>query len=345
VLASCSFDPSQEQEAFAHLQVFKGPELKFSRLRKSPADQRAVLAFLNSSCITSATAAAIVFHKPYMVVTKYCDLVIEPSMREGGVDFYARGANIAATNLLATTMPVFLNPKSWSDFLALFVRVVRERTPALFEEWRRSAELIHSHLQHTEPTLASSFAPLLLMHDADQLFRTLSHDELDPLVPAYCSMAGYWGKSIAGLYELIADESKVLARQRDRLLALSDPNLKSVTIGYDRRKMDLPLQVADITAVDSTSHRQVQFADILAGAIASAAKARAKGPLQAGTFPRQVFEACFAKRIIIDAVWPNHEVDPKDLGTDIKPGPDDVDAATYMAMALKGHPATRKANS
>jgi hypothetical protein len=142
VLASCSLQADQEQEAFSHLQQFKGPELKFSRLRKNPAGQRAVLAFLGSASVTSHTAAAVVFHKPFMVVTKYCDLVLEPSFRKAGADFYARGANIATANLLATTMPVLLNRTTWFSFLSLFVRVVRERTPGLFNEWRRSAELI-----------------------------------------------------------------------------------------------------------------------------------------------------------------------------------------------------------
>src|ERR1035437_6104383 len=129
VLASCSLQADQEQEALSHLQQFKGPELKFSRLRKTPAGQRAVLAFLGSASVTSKTAAAVVFHKPFMVVTKYCDLVLEPSFRKAGVDFNGRGRNIATANLLTTTMPVLLNRTTWSNFLSLFVRVVRERTP------------------------------------------------------------------------------------------------------------------------------------------------------------------------------------------------------------------------
>ena len=345
VLASCSFDPSQEQEAFSQLQNFKGPELKFSRLRKTPGGQRAVLAFLNSASVTTTTTAAVVFHKPYMVVTKYCDLVLEPSMRQAGVDFYARGANIATANLLTTTMPVFLNRKTWTDFLALFVLVVREQTAMLFNQWRQSAELIYSHLEYTQPDAADFFAPVFLMRDANEFFRTLNADELDPLVPAYHVMAGHWGKCVGASYELIADESKVLAKERLRLLALSDPTLKSVTVGYDRRKIEFPLKVADIVTVDSTVHRQVQFADILGGAIAGAAKARTKSALQAGTFAHDVFEVCFAKGLIINAVWPNHEIDPTDLGTDIEPGPNDVDLPTYTGMILGGHPATKKSGT
>ena len=100
VLASCSFQVDEEEEVLSHFQQFKGPELKFSRLRKTAAGQKAVLAFLAAAQVTSNTAAAFVIHKPFMVVTKFCDLVLEPSFRKAGVDFYKRGTNIATANLL-----------------------------------------------------------------------------------------------------------------------------------------------------------------------------------------------------------------------------------------------------
>ena len=345
VLAACSFASSQVQEAFKPLQDFKGPELKFSRLRKTTGGQQAVLAFLNSACLNSGTAAAVVFHKPYMVVTKYCDLVLEPSMRMAGVDFYAHGLNLATANLLTTRMPVSLNPITWFEFLALFVRVVRERSPILFNQWRTSAELIHSHLEYAQPELAGYVAPILLVRNADEFLRTLIADELDPLVPAYHVMAEHWGKSIGTHYDLVADESKVLAKERGNLLRMSDSRLRHVIVGYDRRKIELPLMVANIIAVDSTTEQQVQFADILGGAIASAAKARLRAPLQNGTFGRKIFETCFSKGLIINAVWPDNEVDPKALETDTKPGPADVDPATYAAMVFQSHSYTKKSNA
>ena len=109
VLASCSFEVDEEREVLLHFQNFKGPELKFSRLRKTAAGQNAVLAFPASAQVTSNTAAVFVIHKPFMVVTKYCDLVLEPSFREAGIDFYKRGMNLATANIL-TTMPTLLNP-------------------------------------------------------------------------------------------------------------------------------------------------------------------------------------------------------------------------------------------
>jgi hypothetical protein len=252
--------------------------------------------------------------------------------------------NIATANLLTTTMPVFLNPTTWSNFLSLFVRVLRERTPSLFTEWQRLAKLIFAHLEQTEREAAKFFAPVFLMSDSSELFETLGDDELDPLVPAYYVIVDHWGKSVGDVYEVVADESKVLARERERLLALSDPNLKPVSAGYDRRKMDFPLKVSDIVAVDSMAHRQVQLADILSGAIASATKALTRGALQPGTFAHDILELCRSKEIIIGTLWPSRDVGPAALDTDITPSPNDVGLARYAAMIFGGDPSTRKSS-
>jgi hypothetical protein len=37
------------------------------------------------------------------------------------------------------------------------------------------------------------------------------------------------------------------------------------------------------------------------------------------TFARDVFELYFSKNIIVGGVWPDQEVDPAKLGTDIDP--------------------------
>src|SRR5262249_22151118 len=255
---------------------------------------------------------------------------------------YKRGMNIAAANLLTTSMPVFLNATSWSNFLSLFVRFLRERTPSSFNEWQTSAKLIYSYLEQSEPESAYFIAPAFLMSDPSELLQGLGDHELDPLVPAYYVIVNHWGESIGEAYEIVADQSKVLAQERARLLTLSDPNVKPVRAGYDRRKMDLPLKVSEIIGVDSTAYRQVQFADVLCGAIANGAKAQTKGALRSGTFAHCVLELCYSKGLIIDALWPNHKVDPADLETDDTPGPGDVDLPTYIAMILKRDPSTKK---
>jgi hypothetical protein len=341
VLGSCAFAEDEEAELLSRLDTFNGPELKFSKLRKTPSGQRAVLNFLNSQNIRSEITGAYVIHKPFMVVTKYCDLVLEPSFQEAGLDFYKRGLNIATANLLALTMPFYLNPATWNSFLALFTRVVREKTHAVFYEWRKTTELIYAHLEHAKREMAFYFAPVLLITDYHGFFATLNADELDPLIPAYHTLVNHWGASENSQFAIIADDSKVLAKERSRLLMFSDPNLKPVTVGYDRRKANYPLKVSDIILADSTKSRQVQLADILSGAIACGLKAKIKGQLKKGTFAHDILELCFSKNIIIGGVWPTKDVTPSQLGTDVKPTDNDVDLASYAAMIMKKNAATR----
>jgi hypothetical protein len=341
VLGSCAFTDDEEAELLSRLDTFKGPELKFSKLRKTASGQRAVLNFLNSQNIKNETAGVYAIHKPFMVVTKYCDLVLEPSFQEAGLDFYARGLNIATANLLTLTMPVYLNPATWNSFLALFARVVREKTHAAFYDWRKTTELIYSQLEHTEPEMASYFAPVLLISDYQRLFATFNTDELDPLIPSYHTLVHHWSAAQNNLFKIVADESKVLAKERSRLLMFSDPNLKPVTIGYDRRKANYPLKVSDIILADSTKSRQIQLADLLSGSIACGLKAKIKGDLKAGSFAHEVLELCFSKNVIIGGLWPTKDVTPSQLGTDVQPSRNDADLATYAAMIMKKHASTR----
>jgi hypothetical protein len=339
-LASCSFPSDKEQELLSLFDKFRGPELKFSRLKRTPSGQNAVLSFLRSPEINSASVGVVIFHKPFTIVSKYCDVVLEPSFQKAGIDFYERGLNLATANLLSTTMPTFLNPSTWRNFLSLFVRVIRERTPAVFREWQRLSELIYNHLEHANREVGYYFAPVLLLTHTE-LFEVITEDELDPIAPAYYVLANHWGKLTGKPFEVRADESKVLVKTRGHLLKLSDSNVKPFTAGYDRRTMDFPLKVNDIVAVDSKTHLQIQFADILSGAIASAAKAQVNGALAPNSFARQILEACFSKGVIVDALWPSRHVTPSALGTDVDPGPSEISLPQYTAMILKEHPFTR----
>jgi hypothetical protein len=341
VLASCSFGGDAESKVLSHFAQFQGPELKYSRLRKSAPGQQAVLSFLRSDEFTSETAAAVIFHKPFMVVTKYCDLVLEPHFRNAGRDFYARGLNIATANLLSTTMPVILNPSTWLSFLSLFVRSVRERTPSLFNEWRKLGEIIYSYLEHEHPSAAHLFASVLSISSADAFYLSLTSDELDPIIPSYPVIVNHWGKSLIEPFDVVADASRVLSKSRDRLLALSAHGLKPVSAGYDRRKIDYPLKVSDIVFVNSLSFRQVQIADIIGGALAAAAKALVKGPLRPGTYAYEILHLCNSKGIVVDMLWPSNEIDPKGLGTDVAPNAEDVSLADYTGKVLAGDPATK----
>ncbi|MCB1132658.1 MAG: hypothetical protein KDN05_16140, partial [Verrucomicrobiae bacterium] len=103
---------------------------------------RAVIDFLNDPALSRETVAVYLIHKSHMIVTKYCDMVLEPSMREYGINFYERGMNIALANLISLSMPVHLNPITWNHFLKLFVQVARNRTGESLDEFKAAAKMV-----------------------------------------------------------------------------------------------------------------------------------------------------------------------------------------------------------
>lgn len=302
-----------------------------------------MVSLLESEEVNSSSVAAYVVHKPFMAVAKYCDLVLEPSFRLGGVDFYRDGFNIATANLLTTLMPIYLGDAPWQGFLRRFVKVIRERTHTGLADLRQSAELFINYLHETQPRLANLLVPLMVLRDPDRLFSGLNQSELDPIATAYHEIVNRWSITLGRRFELLADESKVLLREGPKLLALSGEDLVPFSAGYDRRRQEFPMKLSRIENVDSRDHKQVQLADVIGGAIQRAL--RTDVGQAAGTFGKQIVRTAFSKELIIGGLWPGQEITPEELETDGLSSPGDVDLATYTARILKGDPATRRTPS
>src|ERR1035437_9135441 len=133
-LATCRFSPEKIRECAYIFDGHTAIELKFTTLKRRPVGQERVLRFLQSVAVHRENVAVYAIHKSFMIVTKYCDIVLEPYARSSGVDFYTRGRNIATANLLAITMPAILGEITWNGFLHAFVRVVREKTISAFHD-------------------------------------------------------------------------------------------------------------------------------------------------------------------------------------------------------------------
>lgn len=337
VLASCQFPMDLEHQLRQHFSSYRGSELKFTKLRTSARGRRAVLSFLNDELVCSETVGAFLMHKRHMIVTKYCDMVVEPSMRKFGFNFYENGLNIAMSNLLTIVMPTYLNPKTWDSFLSGFVRMVRDKSPDSLSNFKTTAKLAYDYISSTDEMLATILKCAIDLRK-DEFLPLIGQTELDPIVPAFYGLANIWGKKIGGLFQVCTDESKTMALERDRLMALANPELPEITQGFDRRKMTFPLKVAGVIAVDSKTQLQVQFADVIAGSIAAG--------LRPGTNPNS-FEAecaktCLSKGFVVDGIWPSTDITPEELGTEQAPQEGEVDLPTFTASIVKNDPAWKK---
>jgi hypothetical protein len=306
-LASCSFEDGQQENLFDCFAGTQMPELKFSSLRKSGKGKRMILSFLESDAISKETVGIFVIHHPWMVITKYCDLVIEPSMKKSGINFFEDGMNLATANLLFLTMPTMVGPL-WRQFLEGFVKAVRSKESAHFQEWRTQAELIYSDLEFRDPQSAMWIAPLLLFKpDGSDLFPYLSSTELDPVLPSFTFLVDHWGKKVGKRFEAVTDSSKPLAANQWLIETFSQTAVPEEFIfrrGDDA--MEFPLSVERLEFADSKTERTVQLADVLAGSAVAAFKSHAYNEDDA--FGESLCRIFDEKGIIVDAMVPTGEV-------------------------------------
>jgi hypothetical protein len=342
-LASCHFDPRQVIELSNCFTQIQAPELKFAKMVGRSRNEQMVLKFLESPHINSGTVKIDIVHKRFMVVAKFVDLFVEPSMRRSGLDLYKGAGNVATANLLHIVAPVFLNPVTWNNFLTHFANMVWKRDVAAWSKFLITTELICNQLEFTRPNFAGFFLSVLQWRGRfKQFLESVSVDELDPIPPSYALLANAWGKQLGRPFDVLADESKVLATYKPVLMKLSDPMVKPARAGYNSRTMDYPLRVSSITPVASESSKEVQFADILAGAACCFLKSQNRA--NQNTFEGKIDAQMVAKGLIPNMLWPDTKVTPKELNA-AGDEAGQVNLNEYAARILSDHPATKKSVS
>jgi hypothetical protein len=282
-LASVLLDDGVTAELLAPL-AHRDGEAKFSVLRHDPEGQALLLALLRSPQLTPRTARVSVFHKPYMVVAKMVDLLMEPGFFARGMDeeFRREGHALHWPTTLYELGPEQLGA-TWHELVVAFVDSVR--TPST-QRTARVRDAIDEALA-TAPDARLQF-PLEIF--AEQATGALANkqpvDPLDPALPALVEHIDFWGQMI-GQFHVRHDQADSLKRYRRHLRALSDRSIEPYDFVANDRVVHFPLQAVSIEFVDSKAVRQVQVADLLAGACS----------FQQAAFERFSSDANFARAV------------------------------------------------
>jgi hypothetical protein len=298
-------------------------EMKFSKLKRSFKGRRKILDILNSELLNDDKVLISGFHKPFMVITKMVDLLIEPMLYESGIDIYERGANIAMANMLFLTMPVFIGRDSFESIQAAFVEMIRSPSSVAAERFFELIYEARSDLKHSE------FA-----QELDMLLATQSvvggslgkwdGSDLDPAIPAFVEHGSIWTSRLKTEFSILHDSSKPIQQQQLILEAMMSTSEEPVSIGYDRRKMVFPIMATGIEFHDSSLCPQIQLADIIASS--SAYCLRASLGQQTDTFAHDLQRTKILSGNF-RPVWPEIKVTPDDLGTNKIGG---IDANNYI---------------
>lgn len=326
-LASVYLSDAETEEAIDILATQAGQEIKFSNLVRSTAGRQRVLSFLQSPYAKIDKAKTYVIHKRYMVVGKIVDLLIEPLAHRDGLNLYQQGCNIAMTNLYYTCLPTVCGEEEFSDFLGKFVKMIRKKDRHSIMEFYKSCQrMYHSaKVPGFKNDLAVIFKSIEVI---DEVLRASDATQLDPSVTSFVQHCAAWGSCLGCDFDVVYDESKPIRQKQTLLSLLMAKDEPEVQVGYDYRKMVLPLKVTGIKFGDSKKVKQLQVADVIAGT--SAYWARGFTGANADRDFCERLEEHGIRSLVIGCLWPSADVTPQELGTEEVGGVDPIDFMTQL---------------
>lgn len=285
-------------------------EIHFQDLKRTPRGQEKILRFLDQPVFTPEVVKLSLIHKPFMVTAKIVDLLFENLVRRDGIDLYERGGNIATANLIHTTMPVFVGEEAFSSFQGKFLSMI----------WRKSPEAVDAFYQFTHSLLLSNigkdFAGFLAVFlvSSDIITEVLDSANivtLDPAVPSFVVHCDSWGAQFGRDFDVVHDASKPIEHEKEILHILMAKDEQEVLVGYDIRKVTMPLRATGIQFADSKDVLQLQVADVFASALANWGHKIANRTIDDG-FWREL-NSLELRKLLINGIWPSHDVTPQSL--------------------------------
>ena len=302
------------KEALTLYDIFKTDalELKFSRIKKYPKYQKALVEFLNHDLITKDTVNIFVAHKEYLIIAHTVDRLIEPLAYKDGHDLYADGFNIAITNFLFYCIPIYCDVKIYEEYKIAFIQMFKERSGNSINSFYSVVQRLLESC--TNETFRKTLAIILASSQViKKELQGLDAYSLDVTLSAFIQQIDYWGRKSSKSFDVYMDESKPI-RHFQSLIDQVKRIWKAQEIGTDRRTLQLPLKLKRLNFVDSVQYEVVQIADIIAGASNHYHKSLIRGA-QIDELAKMIADTKLVE-LGVDGVWPELKVTPKDLGTE-----------------------------
>lgn len=324
-LASLYLSDREAEKAIDILATNVGQEIKFSNLVRSTTGQQKVLSFLQSPYAKIDRAKTYVIHKRYMVVGKIVDLLIETLAHRDGINLYQQGCNIALTNMYYTCLPTICGEADFTSFLGKFVEMIRKKDQNSILAFYKSCEHMYysTKIREFKNDLAVISKSVEVI---DEVLQASDATQLDPSVTSFVEHCASWDSYLGCNFDVIYDESKPIRQEEALLSLLMAKDESEVQVGYDYRKMTLPLKATGIKFGDSKEVQQLQIADVIAGA--SAYWARGFTEVNVDRDFCEELERHGIRSLVIGCLWPSADVTPQELGTEELGGIDPIDFIT-----------------
>lgn len=307
-LASVCVDDAAAAALIAEVLPAGRSEAHFADLRGSRDGRRAILRMLTSELVSADSTRVTPMHKPFAVVGRFFDYIIEPTIFARGDDVIARGMPLDFVNVLHRRGPTACGNELWRAMLVAFVALMR--APG-------DDELLDRFMAAHRACLIAAGHPLirLMLEDVpdreevaervriDQPAGIGARDLLNPVPTMLIENCITWPNRIGGPIKIVHDENNVVRRWVPLIQSLSRENAVDVVGPYWGGIMPLPLRVASVELVRSHDSTRVQLADVVGGAsIAWLTEEIAPGG-QWEQFAREIEETGLPD-LIDNPVWP-----------------------------------------
>ena len=317
------------KEAAEALVVPGHQELKFVDLKRNRSGRQKIIELLDSPVLGEDTVLVSGIHKPFMVITKLVDLLVEPLLHAKGLDLYERGGNLAMANLLYFTFPTFIGRERFEALRTAFVDMVRRPSTVTIDRFYGILAGAYDQLEHND--FKGMLVMLLATRPIAQAYcENWDGSDLDPAIPAFVEHASIWTGRLATAFSIVHDVSKALAQEQLILEAMMSAKTEPREIGYDRRKMVFPILASGIDFPDSAEVPAIQIADIIASSAAYCLRVAFQDdqdPFVDLLLKTRVLSGYFRP------LWPELKVTPQELGTEEVGG---IDANDFIGDYVAG---------
>ena len=312
-----------------HFGFVKASALKFSELsrKKSGAgatslsrQQRAIVDFIADMSGTHAGRfIPFIIHKPFALICKLVDAVVETSFFDSGIDLYEGGGNLILSNAIYWFSLSEVEPTYQSAMLRAIQNLFYN--PTVQTQIRLLAVLDYCTGVMVGPRKAGAVSECLgipqmaLAGFSQSDMNLLSKNDLRVTFPTTLSVMSRWGERHCGGFDVIHDQSSALLKNFELWAKATSKDVPQATVGMDRRTMQYPIGVSKTEFASDEDYAGLQLADIVAGAFARAMKFG--GRLTAE--PKGEFETALMEAIsgweISGRIWPEADFSAKGLGT------------------------------
>jgi hypothetical protein len=312
-----------------HFGFVKATALKFSELsrKKSGAgvtslsrQQRAIVDFIADMAGTRAQQFfPFIIHKPFALICKLVDAVVETSFDESGIDLYEGGGNLILSNAIYWFTLSGIAPQ----YQAAMLRAIQDLfyNPSVQTKVRLLAVLDYCTGLMVGPRKAGAISECLgipqmaLAEFSPSDMNLLSKNDLRVTFPTTLSVMSRWGERHSEGFDVVHDQSSALLKNFELWAKATSRDVPPATVGMDRRTMRYPIGVNKTEFARDANYAGLQLADIVAGTFARAMKFG--GGLTSE--PTGAFETALMEAIsgweLSGRIWPEADFSAEGLGT------------------------------